>query len=111
MITKYALSYHTQTKVNDILDQFRFRHEEDAIEFISEYNDILAAKEYASIAILCDKLKIRISDDLRFDLKRIVFKDRMDEDNIYPYVGSDNRYNFTIIFPPYYDTSSGSKET
>lgn len=111
MITKYALSYHTQAKVNDILEQFSFRHEEDAIEFISEYNDILAAKGYVSISALCDKLRIRISDDLRFNLKRIVFKDRMDEDNIYSYVGPDNGYNFRIIFPPYYDTSSGSKKT
>ena len=111
MITKYALSYHTQAKVNDILDQFKFRNEEDAIDFIDEFNDILAAKGCVSISALCDKLRIRISDDLRFELKRIVFKDRMDEDNIYSYVGPDNGYNFTIIFPPYYDTSSGSKET
>lgn len=103
MITKYALSYHTQAKVNDILDQFRFRHEEDAIEFISEYNDILAAKGYVSISALCDKLRIRISDDLRFNLKRIIFKDRMDGDNIYPYVGPDTGDNFTIVFPLYYE--------
>ena len=103
MITKYALSYHTQDKVNDILSQFVFRHEEDAIDFIGEFDDILAAKGYVSISALCDKLRIRISDDLRFNLKRIIFKDRMDGDNIYPYVGPDNGYNFTIVFPLYHE--------
>jgi len=105
MVTKYALSYHTQDKVNDILDQFNFRDEEAAIEFIREYNDLLAAKGYVSISALCDKMKIQISDDLRFNLKRIMFKDRMNKDNIYFYVGSDDSYKFTITFPPYYDTS------
>lgn len=111
MITKYALSYHTKDIVDSILDKVLFKREEDAVEFTVEYNDILAAKGYVSMSALCDKLKIRISDDLRFNLKRIVFKDTINGDNICPCVGPDTRYNFAIIFPPYYDTSSGSKET
>lgn len=102
MTTKYALSFHVKAAITDILKQITFAREEDAISFVNDFNSIIAAKAFVSIATLCNKMRIDISDDLRFNLKRIGFKDAMDFDYIYPFefVG-DKPIRFTVMFPPY----------
>lgn len=84
MTTKYALSYHVRNAINDILEHVVFRREEDAIAFVNDFNSIIAAKTFVSIANICDKMRIDISEDMRFNLKRIGFQKELDYDYIYP---------------------------
>lgn len=102
MTTKYALSYHVRNAINDILEHVVFRREEDAIAFVNDFNSIIAAKAFVSIATICDKMRIDISEDMRFNLKRIGFKEAMNFDYIHPcaFFG-EKPVKYAVMFGPY----------
>lgn len=102
MTTKYALSYHVRNTINDILKQIVFRKEEEAIAFVNDFNSIIAAKAFVSIANICDKMRIDISEDMRFNLKRIGFQKELDYDYIYPceFLG-EKPIKYAVMFRSY----------
>lgn len=102
MITKYPLSFHTRNAITDIFNEISFKSEEEAIDFIGEFNSTIEAKTFITIATVCDKLRISIPDDLRYNLKRIGFKKQMSGDNVLPSIKwKGTRY--IIAFTPYMD--------